>query len=42
MENWFANTVLKRVTGKEQAQILAIVSPFKMEPYTQDDFSKVL
>jgi hypothetical protein len=39
MENWFANTILKRVTGKEDASVLTMVSPFRIDPYVNDSFS---
>ena len=42
MQNWVANTILKRKTGVNTASIVAMNIPMKIPPYTTDEFGEVL
>ena len=38
MQNWVANTILKRKTGKDTASIVTVAVPARLPTYTEDDF----
>ena len=42
MQNWVANTILKRVTGKRDAHILAMTVPTRMPDSERDDFASII
>lgn len=42
MQNWVANTILKRKTGNDDAKIVSMNIPMKMPPFIKDDFSMIL
>ena len=42
MQNWVANTILKKKTGVETASIVAMAVPTKLPPYVDDEFSMLL
>ena len=42
MQNWVANTILKRKTGVATASIVAMAVPTKLPPYVEDDFNQML
>lgn len=41
MQNWVANTILKRITGKRNASILAMTVPTRMPDSERDDFASI-
>ena len=42
LQNWVANTILKRKTGIDTASIVAMAIPSKLPPYTVDDFGQLI
>jgi len=42
MQNWVANTILKRKTGKADASIVALTVPQQMAPIQIDPFGKII
>lgn len=42
MQNWVANTILKRKTGIPTASIVAMTVPARLPPYTEDEFGRVI
>ena len=42
LQNWVANTILKRNTGKDEASIVTMVVPSKLPPYVIDDFGQLI
>jgi hypothetical protein len=42
MQNWVANTILKRRTGVDDAKIVAMSIPIRMPPFVKDDFKVLL
>lgn len=42
LQNWVANTILKRKTGVSTASIVSMVVPSRLPPYTEDDFARLL
>ena len=42
MQNWVANTILKRKTGVATASIVAMAVPSRLPPYSTDDFAQLL
>ena len=42
MQNWVANTILKKRTGVETASIVSMVTPIRLPEYEQDDFAELL
>ena len=42
MQNWVANTILKRKTGVADAAIVAMAVPSRLPPYTDDEFGQFL
>ena len=42
LQNWVANTILKRSTGLQDASIVAMVVPSRLPPYVVDDFGQVI
>lgn len=42
MQNWVANTILKRSTGVDSASIVTMAVPARLPAYTEDDFSRLL
>ena len=42
MQNWVANTILKRKTGVSDASIVAMAVPSRLPPYTEDEFGQFL
>lgn len=42
MQNWVANTILKRRTGVDDATIVAMAVPSRLPPYVDDEFGQFL
>ena len=42
MQNWVANTILKRKTGVDTASIVTMTVPTKLPPFVEDDFGQLL
>jgi len=42
LQNWVANTILKRQTGKEDASIVTMVVPSRLPPYRIDDYGRLI
>jgi hypothetical protein len=42
MQNWVANTILKRRTGVDDAKIVQMSIPMRMPPFVKDDFKVLL
>ena len=42
MQNWVANTILKRRTGVDDAAIVAMAVPSRLPPYIDDEFGQFL
>ena len=42
LQNWVANLILKRTTGKNDASIMAMMVPMRMPPWKRDDFAALL
>ena len=42
MQNWVANTILKRKTGNAEASIVSMVIPSRLPPFTDDEFAQLL
>lgn len=42
LQNWVANIILKRSTGKDDASIMAMMVPMRMPPWKRDDFAALL
>lgn len=42
LQNWVANTILKRNTGKDEASIVTMVVPSRLPPYVIDDFGRLI
>ena len=42
MQNWVANTVLKRRTGNANAEIVSMTIPMPMKPAIKDDFKTII
>ena len=42
MQNWVANTILKRKTGVDTASIVAMTVPFRIPPIISDDFHHLI
>lgn len=42
MQNWVANTILKRKTGIDTASIVTMAVPTKLPPFVEDDFGRLL
>ena len=42
LQNWVANTILKRKTGVNTASIVTMAVPSKLPPYIEDDFTRLL
>ena len=42
MQNWVANTILKRKTGIPTASIVAMTVPARLPPYTEDEFGRFI
>ena len=42
LQNWVANTILKRRSGKEDASIVTMVVPSRLPPYIIDDFGQLI
>ena len=40
MQNWVANTILKRSTGVSTASIVAMTVPTRLPPYIEDEFGQ--
>ena len=42
LQNWVANTILKRQTGKDDASIVTMVVPSRLPPYRIDDYGRLI
>ena len=42
MQNWVANTILKRKTRVDTASIVAMTVPFRIPPIVTDDFGELV
>ena len=42
MQNWVANAILKRSTGVDDASIMAMMIPIRMDPKFEDAFEFAL
>ena len=42
LQNWVANTILKRTTENPDASIMAMMVPMRMPPWQRDDFAALL
>lgn len=42
MQNWVANTILKRKSGLDDASIVAMVVPSRLPPYIIDEFGQLI
>ena len=42
LQNWVANTILKRSTGNPDASIVAMLVPMRMPPWQKDNFAALL
>ena len=42
MQNWVANTILKRKTNIPTASIVSMAVPARLPPFVEDDFGRLL
>ncbi len=42
LQNWVANTILKRKTGIDTASIVTMTVPSRLPPYVVDDFGQLI
>jgi len=42
LQNWVANTILKRKTGLDNASIVTMTVPSRLPPYIIDDFGQLI